>query len=121
MKYIGACHCNAVKFAFNADIKEVVSCDCSLCSKRAALMLSVEKEKFEIVEGHDVLSEYRWNTGIAQHFFCGKCGIYVFHQRRSDPSMHSVNANCVDGLDISSLPVRQVNGKSRSTDQQFSS
>lgn len=118
MKYIGACHCNAVRFAFDADINEVVSCNCTLCSKRAALMLSVQMESFDVTGGREGMREYRWNTGTARHYFCGQCGIYIFHQRRSDPSMLSVNANCVIGLDIQGLPVRHVDGKSRSEAQQ---
>ncbi len=115
MKYIGTCHCQAVRFEFNADLKEITVCDCSLCSKRAARMLAVEKEKLQIIAGRDALTEYRWNTRIARHYFCSKCGIYVFHQRRSNPLVCGVNANCVDGLDLSSLRVRHVDGQSTST------
>ncbi|WP_092754771.1 GFA family protein [Rhodoferax sp. OV413] len=114
MKYSGACHCGSVTFAFEADVDEIVRCDCSLCSKRNALMVTVHREHFNISRGQDALRVYRWNSGVARHYFCGTCGIYVYHQRRSNPALLSVNACSIDGLDRETLPTRQVDGKSRS-------
>jgi len=114
MKYEGACHCGAVSLAFEADIDELVRCNCSLCSKRNALMATVPRDQFRITRGQDALRLYRWNSGVAQHYFCGTCGIYIYHQRRSNPALLSVNAWCIDGLDRDALPTRQVDGRSRS-------
>jgi hypothetical protein len=114
MNYTGTCHCGAVSFAFHADITELICCDCSLCRKRNALMATVPREQFAITQGQDALRLYRWNSHVAMHYFCGICGIYVYHQRRSDPAQLSVNALCVEGLDCESLPVRHVDGRSRS-------
>ncbi|OLF54473.1 hypothetical protein BTN82_10720 [Pseudomonas chlororaphis] len=115
MKYTGECHCAAVAFEFEGALDELVRCDCSLCRKRNALMATVPREQFRIVRGEEALRLYRWNSGVAQHYFCGVCGIYVYHRRRSNPQMLSVNACCIDGLDVAALRVRQVDGKSRST------
>ncbi|MGM3277298.1 GFA family protein [Ralstonia sp. 24A2] len=114
MQYTGTCHCQAVAFTFDAELDELIRCNCSLCSKRNALMASVPRERFHVTRGQDALRSYRWNTGVAQHYFCGTCGIYVYHQRRSNPALLSVNACCIDGLDVATLPVREVDGKSRS-------
>lgn len=114
MRYTGTCHCKAVAFAFDVALDELVRCNCSLCSKRNALMATVPRDAFRITSGQDVLRLYRWNSEVAQHYFCGTCGIYVYHQRRSDPAMLSVNACCIDDLDAAALPVRQVDGKRRS-------
>jgi hypothetical protein len=50
--------------------------------------------------GADVLSIYRWNTKVAQHYFCKYCGIYTHHLRRSDPNFYGVNVGCFDHLDM---------------------
>ncbi|MDF3868751.1 GFA family protein [Pseudomonas denitrificans (nom. rej.)] len=115
MHYTGTCHCGAVAFAFDAELDELVRCDCSLCGKRNALMATVPKDSFRLTRGDQALRLYRWNSGVALHYFCGTCGIYVYHQRRSNPAMLSVNASCIDGLDPESLPLRRVDGKSMST------
>jgi len=35
----GSCHCGAVRFHVAAEVDEVTSCDCSLCSRRNARMI----------------------------------------------------------------------------------
>ncbi len=77
-------------------------------------MASVARDRFRITDSEDALVLYRWNSGVARHYFCGTCGIYVYHQRRSNPALLSVNAMCIDGLDPRTFPVRHVDGKSRS-------
>ncbi len=114
-EYLGACHCGTVTFSFEADINELVRCDCSLCTKRNAVMATVERGRLRVLSGEEALSLYQWNTGMAKHYFCSRCGIYTFHQRRTDERYFSVNAFCVDGIDATKIPVRQVDGKSRST------
>lgn len=111
--YSASCHCGSVRFVFQAQINELVRCNCSLCTKRNALMVSVPRDSLQVIAGEDALRSYRWNTGKAQHYFCATCGIYTFHQRRIDPGMCSVNAFCIDDFDVSSIPVREVDGRSR--------
>ncbi|KAF1029548.1 MAG: hypothetical protein GAK40_00434 [Burkholderia plantarii] len=113
MHHTGTCHCGHVAFAFDAVIDELIQCNCSLCSKRNALMASVPRTQFRITRAEAPLRQYRWNSGLARHYFCGTCGIYVYHQRRSNPDMLSVNAMCIDTLARDSLPVRQVDGQRR--------
>ena len=41
----------------------------------------------------------RWGTGTAKHYFCKTCGIYMYHQRRSDPAQCGINLGCIDGAE----------------------
>ena len=54
-----------------------------------------------IIQGADNLILYQWNKKIAKHYFCKTCGIYTHHQRRSDPSLYSVNIACIDNINLS--------------------
>lgn len=107
----GSCHCGAVTFRITADITDVYRCDCSLCRMKNALMTSVHEDDFALLSGADVLSEYNWNTGVARHFFCSRCGIYPFHRKRTMPDHYGINVNCLTGFDPSGLAVRQAEGK----------
>jgi len=109
--YEGSCHCGAVTFRIEAEITDVYRCDCSLCRMKNALMTSVHEDHFTLLSGAEMLSEYNWNTGIARHFFCAKCGIYPFHRKRAMPDQYGINVNCLTGFDASALPVRQAEGK----------
>ena len=43
--YRGSCHCGAVKFTIDADVRELTTCDCSLCSRKNALMTKVSEDQ----------------------------------------------------------------------------
>ncbi len=106
----GSCHCGAVKFQIEAPISELTTCDCSLCVKRNAVMAKVPEEALTVLEGEDLLTLYQWNTRRAQHYFCGRCGIYVFHRKRAAADHFGINVFCLDHFDASSVPVRATEG-----------
>ena len=112
--YRGSCHCGGVQFQVNADITELYTCDCSLCSKKNALMTNLHESRLQVLSGEDKLTLYQWNTKIARHYFCSVCGIYPFHRKRSMPDHYGVNVRCLEGLDISAIPLRQAEGKGMS-------
>ena len=75
---------------------------------RGAVAVSAALGGIRFIKGEDLLTGYRFNTEVAQHFFCSRCGIYTHHQRRSNPGQYGVNVACLDGLspfDFSEVPV----------------
>jgi hypothetical protein len=105
--YTGSCHCGAVQFQIEADITELITCDCSLCAKKNALMAKVHESGFTMLSSWDTVGEYRWNTMVARHHFCKTCGIYTFHKRRSQPDHYGINVRCLDAFDATAIPVRK--------------
>jgi len=99
MLYKGSCHCGSVKFSVETDLSKVVQCNCSFCKRRNAIMVLEKKESIEITEGKEQLTIYQFNTNIAKHHFCKKCGIFVYSNRRFDPNGIGVNLGCVDDID----------------------
>lgn len=108
--HAGSCHCGAVRFTVNYEPTELTTCDCSLCVKRNAVMAKVPEDALVIDEGHDALTTYQWNSHKAKHHFCRLCGIYVFHRKRAAPDHFGVNIFCLDGFDVTSLPVQATEG-----------
>ena len=102
MKKVGTCHCGTVEFEipFDGDFKNIRKCDCSLCSKKWAVVASVPVEELKVLKGADKLSLYQWNTKVAKHYFCSVCGIYTHHQRRSNPHEFGVNIACFPEVDV---------------------
>ena len=109
--YDGTCHCGAVSFRVEWQIDELTTCDCSLCVARNALMAKVPETALTILGGEDVLTLYQWNTRRAKHYFCSKCGIYVFHRKRAAPNHFGVNVFTLFGLDPATLPHRATEGE----------
>jgi hypothetical protein len=73
----GSCHCGKVHFEFEADLSKGASrCNCSICTKTAALGFVVKPGAFSLVRGREHLGE--WATKIGTRFFCKYCGIHCF-------------------------------------------
>ncbi len=108
--YTGSCHCGAVKFEAKVDLAEAFTCNCSLCSKKNAVIARIPEDSFKLVEGEEHLELYQWNTKRAKHYFCKACGIYTFHRPRSAPEKYAINIACLDGVDARSLDVPTLDG-----------
>ena len=109
-RYEGSCHCGAVRFAIVTDFPELTTCDCSICSKKNALMVKVHESRFELLAGEDNLTEYQFHTRTARHFFCKTCGIYPFHRKRVTPDHFGINVHSLEGFDPVGIPVRRTTG-----------
>lgn len=103
----GSCHCGAVRFEIEADLDEVVLCDCSVCTKKGVINAGVAEADFRLLAGADALSLYRFGSGTACHHFCRHCGIHPFSRPRMDPSRYAVNVRCLDDFDAIMARARQ--------------
>ena len=54
-----------------------------------------------VTSSKQYLSTYKWNTKIAEHYFCNMCGINTHHKRRSDPNQYGYNIACIEGFEMS--------------------
>jgi hypothetical protein len=66
-------------------------------------MVRCDHSDLEIQTGQQLLTEYRFNTNVAIHYFCRRCGVYTFHKMRKLPDKYAINAGCIDGIDLSAL------------------
>jgi hypothetical protein len=83
-------------------------CTCSYCRMRGAIAISAERSDLTFLAGEEALTRYQFNTGVAEHYFCSKCGIPTHHRQRSDPNNYGVNAACLKGVspfDFAEVPV----------------
>jgi hypothetical protein len=113
----GKCHCGAVSFEVELEdgLGETKRCNCSLCSRKGAIMAFVPVERLKVVEGADMLTLYQWNTKIAKHYFCKICGIYTHHLRRMNPSQCGFNIACLEDVDPFALTdIGLVDGSAQS-------
>ncbi len=109
--YEGGCHCGAVRFRVRVREHRAIDCNCSICTKKGFLHVIVEQADFELLAGEDALREYRFNTGVARHRFCGVCGIHPFYTPRSHPDAVDVNARCFDGDALARFEIAPFDGR----------
>ena len=111
--YTGGCHCGAVRYTVNMELKELMSCNCSICSKGGWLLAFVPASQFTLESGQDALTDYQFGKKQLHHLFCKHCGVRSF-SRGAGPDgqeMIAVNARCLDNTDLSGLSVTEFNGK----------
>ncbi len=99
---ISTCHYGSIELELTLPngFENLRRCNCSICSRRNAVVASVPIENLKVVKGETDLTEYTFNTHTAKHYFCSKCGIYTHHQRRSVPTEYGFNIACVEGVKI---------------------
>ena len=109
----GGCHCGGVRFEVALPrTVEAQACNCSMCAKTGFVHLIVSESRFRLTKGAERLSEYSFNTRVAKHLFCAECGVKSFYRPRSNPDGWSVNARCLDEVDVSGLQLAHFDGKS---------
>ena len=109
--YTGGCHCGRVRFEVEAELDRVLTCNCSICTRKAYLHLIVPPERFHLLAGDDALTTYQFGTRTARHLFCRDCGVAAFYVPRSHPDHIDVNVRCLDGVDPSTLAVQSFDGQ----------
>ena len=114
MRRLGACHCKSVTIVVDLpDPPNPHRCNCSICTLKGSVSIDVPCDALTVTGGQEVLSLYTFNTAVAQHWFCSRCGIHVYHQLRSDPGKYAVNGACIPGcgpFDFAEMPVHDGAG-----------
>lgn len=113
MKYTGGCHCEKVRFEVELELKEVISCNCSICSKRGYLLAFAPDASFKLLSGEGSLGDYQFGKKRIHHYFCSSCGVGSFGKGATPDGqiMRAINVRCLDGVDIQKLTIVPVDGK----------
>lgn len=109
--YRGGCHCGRVAFEVSGALDSVSQCNCSICAKKGYLHWIVPREAFRLLTSADDLATYTFNTGVARHHFCPRCGVASFYIPRSDPDKVDINVRCLEGVDLASLKMDYFDGQ----------
>jgi hypothetical protein len=105
-----SCHCGAIRLEVKADLVDVVECNCSTCGRHGFLHWKVDSAAVLLVSQRCTLSLYKWREAIGGHEFCTACGVALLRSGYPDGRV-SVNARCIEGIDVFELPVRRFNGR----------
>jgi hypothetical protein len=112
--YTGGCHCGAVRFEVEADLSQVLQCNCSICTKRGALWSFVQAPRFKLVQGEAALKDYQFAGKQLHHLFCPTCGVGSFSSGKAPDGQETfaINVRCLDGVDAATLTPMPFDGKS---------
>jgi hypothetical protein len=114
MLYKGSCHCGKVAFEVEGELTGAMECNCSICSRKGALMWFVPRNALKLHTPESEQTVYTFNQHVIQHRFCKTCGIHSYGEG-ADPQgnkMAAVNVRCLDGVDLASISVQHFDGRS---------
>ena len=113
MKYRGSCQCGKVAYEVEGELKEAMSCNCSMCSRKGSLLWFVPREQFKLLTSESDVATYTFNKHSIEHRFCKSCGIHPYAQG-TDPrgnKMAAINIRCLENFEFETVPVKHVNGR----------
>jgi len=116
--YAANCHCGAVKFTVNIPSlthHEVMSCNCSLCTRNGYLMIYPERKDVVFHSGYDNLSLYSvLHKNI--HKFCSTCGSSIVAEaidgvKGDEKDFIAINVRMIKGFDVDKLTLTSYDGR----------
>lgn len=112
--YGGGCHCGKVRYEVEMDLKNAISCNCSICLKRGSLLDFVPESRFKLLSGANDLQDYMFNKKVIHHYFCKTCGILPFGKGTAPDGspMAAINIRTIDNVDLKTIAVHEYDGKS---------
>ena len=112
--YSGGCQCGKVRYEASLALGEVISCNCSRCARLGSLLAFLPKSDFKLISGEGAMTEFQFNRHVIHHLFCATCGIQSFARgkRPDSAEMVALNVRCLDDVDIDTLKVKKVDGRS---------
>jgi len=116
--YHGSCHCGAIRFAADIDLKEgTYKCNCSMCSKMRTWIAMLPPGAFRLLSGSVALADYQFGRKAIHHQFCRHCGIHPFGWSEipeTGERRHVVSLMCLDDIsdtELAETPVTCSDGR----------
>jgi hypothetical protein len=114
MNYHGSCHCGRIRFEVEGELKNAMTCNCSICARKGAVMWFVPRDNLKLLTPDDAASTYTFNKHIIKHRFCPVCGMHPYGEGSDQQGnrMAAINVRCLEDVDLASIPTQQFDGKS---------
>lgn len=114
MHYKGSCHCGGIMFEVEGEPAAAVACNCSICTRKGALLWAVPRDALRLLTPPDRIARYSFNRHAIEHRFCPTCGIQPFSEDAGTGDGRSayVNLRCLDGIDLSAIEIVEFDGRS---------
>ena len=113
MTHQGSCHCGHIKFEVEGEMGSALSCNCSICQRKGALMWFVPRDHLHLSTPDEDAATYLFNKHVIRHRFCPVCGIHPYGEGK-DPkgnAMAAVNVRCLEGVDLAAIKPHTFDGR----------
>lgn len=116
----GSCHCGAHRFTAPRPT-QITDCNCSICSRTGSLVAYYAPGEARLETTPEALTAYQWGDRMMTFFHCAVCGCrvhatadaWVREDGKAMPARVTLNMRLAVDLDLSTIPVRRVDGRDR--------
>ena len=105
-----SCHCGAIRIEVKAELGELTECNCSTCGRHGFIHWKVPESAVRLLTESRLASTYMWRDANGGHVFCPTCGTGLLRTGYPGDRI-SVNARCIDGIDVFTLTPRRYDGR----------
>jgi hypothetical protein len=114
MIHKGSCHCGKVTFEAEGELDAALSCNCSICARKGALLWALPKDRVRFQAKPGDLGQYTFHRHVIGHRFCTTCGIHTHGEdtAQSGGTDVYINIRCLDGIDLDKVPLHHFDGRS---------
>lgn len=114
MLYRGSCHCGGIRFEIEGELSTAVACNCSICSRKGALLWAVPRDRLRVQAADRDVGTYTFGRRAIEHRFCRVCGMQPFSEDTGAAPGRSayVNIRCLEGVDPAAIPTIDFDGRS---------
>jgi hypothetical protein len=113
--HYGSCLCGSIKYRVDDNLKFIVNCHCRYCRKAHGApfttLLIMPFNKFEIMEGIDLLATYEVRAINTKRCFCSQCGSRLYNYSPSRGMISLVVATLDTATKIQ--PIANINTASQ--------
>jgi hypothetical protein len=105
----GKCHCGNISYRLHwpgdGTAMPVRACGCTFCTKHGGVWTSHrDSELVATILDESLISKYRFGTGTAEFYVCGRCGAVPFVTSVIEDHLYAVvNINTFEGVDPASF------------------
>jgi len=108
----GSCHCGKIRYTAIDRPTEAMSCNCSICRRKGALLHFTTPDRFALQAAREDISVYTFNKHIIRHQFCKNCGCAPFAEVTAPDgrAMIAINLRCADDIDLATIRITEFDG-----------
>ena len=107
-----SCHCGNVRIRVGELPVYLVSCNCSICRRIAALWAYYSSEDVDVDVAKEQTRTYVWGEGMIAFHHCPGCGCATHYTTTGKADGDRVGLNCrmVTPAEIEDIPIRRFDG-----------
>lgn len=113
MTHQGSCHCGGIRFEVEGEPEQALSCNCSICQRKGALLWFLPRSKLRLLTPVENMATYTFNKHVIKHHFCPVCGIHPFGEGVTPDGtpMAAINIRCMEEINLDAVPVQHFDGR----------